>query len=40
MSSHGTGWLKQLGVGSTTYDVAKMGDRPVLVIRARAECMV
>jgi nucleotide-binding universal stress UspA family protein len=38
MSSHGTGWLKQLGVGSTTYDVAKMGDRPVLVIRARAEC--
>jgi nucleotide-binding universal stress UspA family protein len=38
MSSHGTGWLKQLGVGSTTYDVAKIGDRPVLVIRARAEC--
>ena len=29
MSCHGTGWLKQLGVGSTTYDVAKIGDRPV-----------
>ena len=39
MSSHGLGWLKQLGVGSTTYDVARMGDRPVLVVRAGAECL-
>ncbi|NYT01243.1 MAG: universal stress protein [Methanosarcinales archaeon] len=34
MSSHGKGWLKQLIVGSTTYDVARLGSRPVLVIRA------
>jgi nucleotide-binding universal stress UspA family protein len=34
MSSHGKGWLEQLTVGSTTYDVAMMADRPVLVIRA------
>jgi nucleotide-binding universal stress UspA family protein len=34
MSSHGKGWLEQLTVGSTTYDVAVMADRPVLVVRA------
>jgi nucleotide-binding universal stress UspA family protein len=34
MSSHGKGWLEQLTVGSTTYDVAMMADRPVLVVRA------
>jgi nucleotide-binding universal stress UspA family protein len=34
MSSHGKGWLEQLTVGSTTYEVAKNADRPVLVIRA------
>ena len=39
MSSHGMDWLKQLGVGSTTYDVARMGDRPVLMVRAGAECL-
>ncbi|HUS76947.1 MAG TPA: universal stress protein [Methanothrix sp.] len=39
MSSHGMDWLKQLGVGSTTYDVAWMGDRPVLVVRAGTECL-
>ena len=39
MSSHGMDWLKQLGVGSTTYDVARMGDRPVLVVRAGVECL-
>ncbi|NYT02682.1 MAG: universal stress protein [Methanosarcinales archaeon] len=33
MSSHGKGWLKQLMVGSTTYEVAKRADRPVLVVR-------
>ena len=36
MSSHGRGWIKQLVVGSTTYDVARTSDRPVLVIRAGA----
>jgi nucleotide-binding universal stress UspA family protein len=35
MNAYGKGWLKQLTVGSTTYDVAKMADRPVLVVRAR-----
>jgi len=39
MSSHGMGWLKQLGVGSTTYDLARIGDRPVLVIRVGPECL-
>lgn len=34
MSSHGKGWLRQLVVGSTTYDVARISDRPVLVVRA------
>lgn len=34
MGSHGKGWLEQLTVGSTTYDVARMADRPVLVVRA------
>jgi len=34
MNAYGKGWLKQLTVGSTTYDVAKMADRPVLVVRS------
>ncbi|MBN1323323.1 MAG: universal stress protein [Methanotrichaceae archaeon] len=34
LSSHGMGWLEQLIIGSTAYDVARMGDRPVLIIRA------
>ncbi len=34
MNAYGKGWLKQLTVGSTTYDVTKMADRPVLVVRA------
>jgi len=34
MSSHGRGWIKQLIVGSVTYEVAKNGNRPVLVVRA------
>lgn len=33
MNAYGKGWLKQLTVGSTTYDVAKMAERPVLVVR-------
>ncbi len=34
MSSHGKGWLKQLIVGSTTYDVARLGTRSVMVVKA------
>jgi|LDZT01.1.fsa_nt_gi nucleotide-binding universal stress UspA family protein len=36
MSSHGTGLLRQ-AIGSTTYDVVRYADRPVLVIRAKKE---
>lgn len=35
MSSHGKGWLQQLMVGSTAYDVVRMVNRPVLVVRAK-----
>lgn len=34
MSSHGAGWRKQI-LGSTTYDVVRQSDRPVLVLRSR-----
>ncbi len=34
MSSHGKGWLKQMTVGSTTYETARISNRPVLVVRA------
>jgi nucleotide-binding universal stress UspA family protein len=34
MNAYGKGWLNQITVGSTTYDVSKMADRPVLVVRA------
>jgi nucleotide-binding universal stress UspA family protein len=33
MSSHGKGWLQQLKVGSTAFDVAKTAVRPLLVVR-------
>ena len=33
MSSQGKGWLKQIRVGSTTSDVARRADRPVMVVR-------
>jgi len=33
MNAYGKGWLEQLTVGSITYDVARMADRPVLVVR-------
>lgn len=39
MSSYGKDWLRQLVIGSTTYEVARMGDRPVLVIRSGSECL-
>ncbi|MBN1322810.1 MAG: universal stress protein [Methanotrichaceae archaeon] len=35
MSSHGMGWLKQLAIGSTTYDVARTAELPLMVVRAR-----
>jgi nucleotide-binding universal stress UspA family protein len=34
MSSHGKGWLKQMTVGSTTYETARISNRPILVVRA------
>lgn len=34
MSSHGRGWLEQLTVGSTTYETARISNRPVLIVRA------
>jgi nucleotide-binding universal stress UspA family protein len=33
MSSQGKGWMKQIRVGSTTSDVARRADRPVMVVR-------
>ena len=34
MSSHGKGWVKQMTVGSTTYETARISNRPILVVRA------
>lgn len=34
MSSHGAGWLEQMVVGSTTYETARIANRPVLIVRA------
>lgn len=39
MNAYGTGWIKELTVGSTTYDVAKMANRPVLVVRSGKRTM-
>ena len=33
MSSQGKGWMKQIGVGSTTFDVARMAPIPVMVVK-------
>ena len=33
MSSHGAGWLEQMVVGSTTYETARIANRPVLIVR-------
>lgn len=35
MSSQGKGWLKQIRVGSVSFDVARRADRPVLVVRQK-----
>ena len=32
-SSQGKGWIKQMRLGSTSFDVARRADRPVLVVR-------
>ena len=34
MSSHGAGWFEQMVVGSTTYETARIANRPVLIVRA------
>ena len=35
MSSHGKTWLKQLMVGSTTFDLVRAAERPVLIVRSK-----
>ena len=35
MSSHGSGWVEKLLIGSVVFDVARMGTRPVLVVRSK-----
>lgn len=35
LSCHGKGWFDQATIGSVVFDVARMGTRPVLVIRAK-----
>jgi nucleotide-binding universal stress UspA family protein len=35
MSSHGKTWLKQLMVGSITFDVVRTVERPVLIVRSK-----
>lgn len=34
-SSQGKGWVKQMRVGSTSFNVARHADRPVLVVRQK-----
>jgi len=34
-SSQGKGWIKQMRLGSTSFDVARRADRPVLVVRQK-----
>lgn len=34
-SSQGKGWVKQMRLGSTSFDVARRADRPVLVVRQK-----
>lgn len=34
MGSHGKGWLDQATIGSVVSDVAKAGNRPVLIVRS------
>ncbi|NTV28046.1 MAG: universal stress protein [Methanothrix sp.] len=35
MGSHGKGWLDEANIGSVVSDVARMGLRPVLVVRSK-----
>jgi nucleotide-binding universal stress UspA family protein len=35
MGSHGKGWLAEATIGSVASDVARMGARPVLVVRSK-----
>jgi len=35
MGSHGKGWLDEATIGSVASDVARMGQRPVLIVRSK-----
>lgn len=35
LGSHGKGWIDEVTIGSVASDVARMGQRPVLVVRSR-----
>ncbi len=35
LGSHGMGWLDEVSIGSVVSDVARMGQRPVLIVRSR-----
>ena len=35
MGSHGKGWLDEATIGSVASDVARMGPRPVLIVRSK-----
>jgi nucleotide-binding universal stress UspA family protein len=35
LGSHGMGWLDEVTIGSVVSDVARMGQRPVLVVRSK-----
>jgi nucleotide-binding universal stress UspA family protein len=35
LGSHGKGWLDEVSIGSVVSDVARMGQRPVLVVRSK-----
>jgi len=35
ISSQGKGWIKQMMVGSTTFDVVRTAERPVLIVRSK-----
>ncbi len=35
LGSHGKGWIEEATIGSVAYDVARMGPRPVLIVRSK-----
>jgi nucleotide-binding universal stress UspA family protein len=35
ISSQGKGWIKQMMVGSSTFDVVRTAERPVLIVRSK-----